>query len=246
MSLVLLALPLHSYAQSSSANYKLEEAYFGTGGELDASSTNYRSQQSVGSLGVGNTSSANYDAIAGGVTPFVPFLEMAVTGNDINFGILSPTTPAYQSSQGGACNCSFYVKSYLSSGYVVVSASLPPTNESGISLAPKSTLGASSSDPSVEEFGINLVANTAPGTFGANPVNDPDDTFADGQAYPGYGTANQYKYAASDIIASSASTAGNQGVGKTNYTISYLLKIKNTTPAGLYVLNHNLVAIATY
>lgn len=243
----LIVNPLSTaYGQSSSTNYRLEEAYFGTGGEVDSSSTSYRSRQSSGALGVGNTSSTSYDGIAGNITPSDIFLEVLVTGPDVSFGVLSPSTTSYAASQGGVCGCSFYVRSYLSSEYVVVTASQPPTSENNISLTAKSTQGAPSGSTSVEEFGINLVANTAPGTFGAVPVNEPDGTFADGRAATGYEVTNQYKYGVGDIIARTPATAGNQGVGKTNYTISYIAKPSNTTSAGFFSMQHNIIVTPTF
>lgn len=60
-------------AQSSSTNYKVEESFFGTGGELDASSTNYRAKQAAGETAVGNTASTNFQAQAGFNTTDQPF-----------------------------------------------------------------------------------------------------------------------------------------------------------------------------
>jgi hypothetical protein len=242
----LLSIPVLVFAQSTSPNYRLEESYFGTGGEVDASSNNYRARQSTGSLGVDNTSSTNFDATPGDNVPSDPFLEAAVMVSSVDLGILSPDSPSYAAAQGGDCNCSFYVRSYMSSGYTVVTASPTMTSENGDTITAKSTQGAPSSDSSVEEFGINLVANLVPGTFGANPVNVPDNTFADGEAAPGYQTTGQYKYAQGDIIARSPATAGNQGVGQTNYTISYLAKIANLTEAGQYKINHDLIVVPTF
>ena len=251
---VLVFQPSIVLAQSSSTNYRIEETFFGTGGEVDATSTNYRSQQSAGSLGVGNTSSTNYDAVAGNITPNVPYLEMAITGPNINFGTLDPNTTSYATSQGGTCNCTFYVRTYLSSQYTVITVSDPPTNEAGIDFSGKATQGAPSGSTSVEEFGINLVANTSPGAFGANSVNVrqegasevQDNSFADGQAATGYEVANQFKYVAGNIVARSQATANNQAVGKTNYTISYIMKPSNTSRAGTYIMRHDLVAVPTF
>lgn len=232
-------------AQFTSPNYKVEESYFGTGGELETSSPNYKSRQSTGSLGVGNGSSANNDSTSGFNTPADPFLEFAVSGATVNLGTLNESTASSGAAQAGACNCSFYVRSYMSSGYSVVTISQPPTNESNNSLQAKSVLGVPSTDPDVEEFGINVVDNSTP-NVGANPVNDPDGTFADGQASTGYSTPDQFKYNAGDIIASAPATAGNQGVGKTDYTISYIAKISRMSKAGSYVMNHDLVAVPTF
>lgn len=232
-------------AQYSSPNYRVEEQFFGTGGETDASSTNYRSRQSAGSLGVGDTSSTNFRANAGATTQSDPYLEMNIEASTVDFGVLDPNTTAYGSAQAGSCNCSFYVRTYLSSGYVVVTASQPPTNESGRSLTAKSTQGVPSSDPSVEEFGINLVDNSSP-DIGANPTNEPDNTFADGTIPSAYNVANQFKYGVGDIIAQSPATGGNQGVGRTNYTVSYIAKIANLTPAGNYIMRHDIIAVPTF
>ena len=243
---VIIFLPVGAFAQSSSTNYQLEEAYFGTGGELDSSSTNFRARSQAGSLGVGNSSSANFDLSAGGVTQNTEFLEMAVTGADVNFGTLSDSAASFASSQGGACSCSFYVRTYISSDYSVVSVSQPPTSENGDTIDAKNTQGVPSTDTSVEEFGFNLVANTSPGAFGASPVNQPDDTFADGEAATGYETANQFKYTVGDEIARSPASVGNPAIGLTEFTISYILKPAINTEAGTYEMEHVLVVVPTF
>jgi hypothetical protein len=121
----------------------------------------------------------------------------------------------------------------------------PPTNESGDVLAAKATLGVPSTDPTVEEFGINLVDNATP-NIGANAVNVPDNSFADGKIATGYNTADQFKYGVGDIVAQSPATPGNQAVGQTNYTLSYIAKRQSFSPAGLYIMQHVLVVVATY
>lgn len=237
--------PTLATAQSSSSNYRVEESFFGTGGEVDATSPNYRARQSAGALGVGSASSNNYDAVAGFNTPTDPFLEMYVTDADVDLGTLSDTTTSSGSAQGGDCNCSFSVRSYLTSDYVVLNASRPPTNENGYSLKSKTVQGAPSTNQGTEEFGMNVVDNTAP-DIGANPKNQPDDTFADGHAESGYNIPNQFKYGIGDIIARSPTVSGNPGVGKTDYTISYIAKISGITPAGAYTMQHDLIVVALF
>lgn len=244
---LLLATPRGALAQTySSGNYQVNQVMFGTGGELDATAGSYRAQSSVGGLGVGSGSSTNYDSEAGYLTAGEPFLEVGITGPNVDLGTLSASTTSYISSQGGTCNCTFYVRTYTSSGYTVVTASQPPTSESNNSLTAKGTQGPPSGSTSVEEFGINLVSNTSPGVFGANLTNDPDNSFADGQVANGYQTTNQFKYGVGDIIARSQATAGNQGVGKTNYTISYIAKASNISKAGTYTMRHDLIVVPTY
>lgn len=245
LGLVFVTVP--AVAQYNSTNYKAEETYFGTGSQTESSSTNYRSMQSSGALGVGDVSSGSYRAGSGFLTPQEPFLELTISGPNVDLGILSAGVTSSVTSRGGTCNCTFSVKSYLSSKYVVKTMSNPPTNESGHSLAGKSTQG--SPNVGVEEFGINLVDNTTP-NIGANPVNRPDDTFADGEAGSGlssdYAVADQFKYVVGDTIAHSAKTTGKQAIGQTDYTISYIANITVLTRAGAYSMKQDLVVIASY
>jgi len=224
------------YAQTSSSNsYKVNEYQFGTGGG-NSSSTNFQAQSNVGSLGVGRSSSTNYDAEAGFITPNEPFLELFVNFATVNLGNLD-------TGNTGTGTGTFWVRTYLSSAYVVQTMSQPPTSEGGKVLTAKSTLGAPI--PGTEEFGINLVDNTTP-NIGANSLNVPDDSFADGTVNSGYNTPDQFKYGVGDIIAHAAATAGNQAVGRTDYTISYIANISAITPAGTYVMVHDIVVTGTY
>ncbi len=246
LSLLLILLPARAIAQTySSGSYQIDEATFGSGGEVDTNSASYNAQGAAGIMGVGDSSSDSYDATAGLITPNQVYLELFVTNTVIDLGILDPTDYKYGSPQSGACNCSFFVRTYLSDEYVVTTLSDPPKSEGGAMLAPKTILGVPSSSDSVEEFGMNVVANTTPAS-GANPVNVPDNSFADGQAAPGYDTPNQFKYNKGDIIARSAATLGNQATGQTNYTVTYIAKSKPTTPAGLYTMYHDIVVTARY
>ena len=129
----------------------------------------------------------------------------------------------------------------MSSGYVVQTVSDPPTNTLPNSPALTALSTPTASSPGTEQFGINLVANTSPTTFGANPIQVPDNTFSFGTVASGYNTANLFKYVKGDTIAQST-----RSTGETDYTISYLYNISNVTSAGEYRLAHNLVATATY
>lgn len=232
-------------AQSSSSSYRVEESYFGSGGQTDASSANFRARQSTGAIGVGDASSANYRSSSGFDTPSTPFLEVVVTNAAVNLGDLEDATPKYGAAQADACNCSFVVRSYLSSEYNVITASDPPKSENNKILQNKSVQGVPSTSLSTEEFGMNLVDNSTP-DIGANPANQPDNTFADGTVASGYEVPNQYKYVKGDIIARSPATIGNQGIGQTDYTITYMAKISSITTAGLYKMNHEIIVVASY
>jgi hypothetical protein len=218
-------------AQSSSSNYQVNEVFFGAGGELNACSASYCSKQSAGETAVGNTASANYQAQGGFNTDRTPYIQFTVSNTSINLGTLTATTTR-------TANATFSVKAYLSHGYSVVNASDPPTNGAysmqALAIPTASSTGA-------EQFGMNLVANTSPSTFGADPQYVPDNTFSFGQVAADYSQPDMYKYAKGDIVALS-----NSSSSATDYTISYIFNISNVTPGGNYSMHHVLVATATY
>lgn len=235
--IVVLGVSTTVFAQSSnSSNFRVDEYQFGTGANNDLNSASYKANASVGSLGVGRSSSTNYDLEAGFLTPSEPFLEVFVNNTTVDLGTLDP-------SSTGTGSGVFWVRTYLSSAYVVQTMSNPPTSEGGKILNAKATLGVPSLG--TEEFGINLVDNSSP-NIGANPLNVPDNNFADGLIETGYNTPDQFKYGVGDIIARSAATAGNQAVGRTDYTISYIANINSITPAGSYTMRHDIVVTGTY
>ena len=233
LGVLAFALPA-SAQQATSTNYGVDEVYFGAGGELNACSSSYCSKQSAGETAVGKTSSTNYSAQAGNNTNRNPYLEFTVTGAATDLGVLTTASAKVSTA-------TFSVKTYLAGGYVVQTVSNPPTSvlPGNPTLQPLATPTASS--PGTEQFGINLVANTSPTTFGADPIQVPDSTFSYGSAASGYNTANLFKYVKGDTVAQST-----QSSGETDYTVSYLFNISNVTDAGEYTFNHVLVATSTY
>ncbi|HET6924749.1 MAG TPA: hypothetical protein VFH39_02900 [Candidatus Saccharimonadales bacterium] len=218
--------------QSSSSSYGVDEAFFGNGGQFNACSSTYCSNQTAGELGVGNSKSDSYQVQAGSdITDRAPYLEFIVNNSTVDLGTLTTTTTA-------TATATFSVKTYLAGGYTVVNASPGPQN-GGYTLHTLSTPTGSSIGN--EQFGMNLVANTNPASFGAGPQQAPDSTFGFGQVASGYDTPNLYKYVNGDTIAYS-----NSSSGETDYTISYIYNISNLTPGGFYTLYHDLVATSTY
>lgn len=218
----------------TSTNYRIDESYFGPGGVLDSGSTNYQfqsGQQSLGNTGVGESSSNNYQTQAGATTTNDPRLSCVINTSSINFGGLS-------TSVATTATATFSVLNYTSYGYVVSIIGNPPSNGSH-TLANMSSTAASSAG--TEQFGINLVANTSPATFGADPVQIPDNTFSFGSAASNYNTANNFRYNSGDTIAQATKSSG-----QTNYTISYIINAATTTPGGSYSGNQALVCTGTY
>lgn len=236
-SVLLFAVALLAYpavamaAQSSSTNYQVNEVFMGAGGELHACSTNYCAKQAAGELAVGKTGSTNYQAYAGFNTNREPFLEFTTSGTNVDIGEL-------KSNITKTANATFSVSAYLASGYSIINASDPPSYSgnylNNLTIPTASTVGT-------EQFGINLKANTSPTTFGADPIQVIGGSYGFGQAAIGYDTANLYKYVKNDTVALSG-----QSSSITNYTISYIFNVSNTSIGGTYVFNHILVAVATY
>ena len=231
---VLLFVPsgIATAQQSSSANYQIDEVFVGAGGGNDASSASYQARASIGDLGVGNSASTNYQAYGGFTTTGAPYLEVNITSSSVDLGTLSDAATSTGTTQ-------FNVRAYLTSGYTVAIRGNPPTSEGNATITALATPTASSTG--TEQFGLNLVANTSPTTFGANQVQVPSTDFSFGEAGADYDTANLYKYVSGDTIAFSPESSG-----QTNYTISYIMNISPITEAGLCTFRQNLIVVATY
>jgi len=214
-----------------SPSYGVDEVFFGSGGVNDANSANYNARASLGDTGVGNSASANFQAYGGFTTTEEPFLEFVVNAQSVDLGVQSTGI----ATTGTA---TFTIRAWLADGYSITTTSDGPINDT-YAITTLNTPTASS--PGTEQFGINLRANTSPATVGANPVQLPDASFSYGQVGADYNTPNQYKYVKGDEIAFS-----NQSSSITQYTITYMMNVRGSTPAGTYIMNHNMVATARY
>lgn len=219
------------YAQSSSTNYKIEESQIGSGSGRPTSGS-YQLRGSLGYTG-GFGESNNYGLWAGYDTEGTEYLEFVVSGATIDLGVLDTGATAYATA-------TFYVRTYPASGYVVTTESDPLAYGTHTF----TTMSGGAPSPGTEQFGINLVDNSTPVDFGANPSQYPDSSFAHGIAATGYDTANSFKYTKGDVIAKS--DPAQYSWGRTDYTISYVINISNITPAGLYEMDHVLVATSTF
>lgn len=216
-----------------STNYKFDEATVGAGNMNQASSTNFQASSSFGDLGVGNSASGNFQIEAGSQTTPDPTLSLAILTTNANFGLFSASTPTIATS-------SFAVLNYTSYGYAVQLTGTPPSNGAHTITGMGTT---ATSQPGIEQFGINLVANSQPSSFGANPDNGQ---FGFGQVGTGsgdtsYSTPNEFRYVSGETIASAPKSSG-----KTIYTISYLVNAAGITPGGQYISNQTLIVTGTY
>lgn len=216
-------------AQSTSPSYRVDEYFFGSGGELEACSGDYCAKQSAGELAAGHTSSANYQAQVGFNTTDQPVLEVAVNG-DVDFGLLDTGATAT-----GSAN--IQVRTYLSSGYNMIIAGTAPKYSNHVLNSPSMP---TSSQVGTEQFGINLVDNSAP-NVGDDPEQVPEGSFSFGLPSASYSTPDQFMYQDGDTVAQS-----NSSSGQTNYTLSLIANIAPNTPAGKYLTEMSIVVVAAF
>ena len=229
----MLFLSLYFFMLSASAaqstHYQLIEPSLGGTGLLNSSSPNYQAQESGGVIGVGTSADSAAQVQAGHETTSDPALSFSVINGSVNFGNFSPTATAVTTS-------TFSITNYTSYGYVVQVFGTPPTNSQGYKIKPMAANG--SSTVGVEQYGINLVANTQPSSFGANPNYGQ---FGNGSIANNYNTANSYRFDSGDEIAYAGKSSG-----QTIYTISYIVNVSPITPGGQYVATQNIVCTGTY
>jgi hypothetical protein len=212
-----------------SSNYLFQETSLGGTGLFNSQSANYQTAGTAGGiLGLGNSASSNFQVNAGNITTNDPALAFSVDNYNVSFGNFSAGTAA-------TATTTFQVVDYTSYGYVVLVTGNPPSNGA------HSLPGMATTAPSqagTEQFGLNLVANTSPISFGANPDHGQ---FGFGSATSNYGTPNNYRYVNGETIASSPKSSG-----QTIYTISYIVNVNSLTIGGAYNGNQTLICIGTY
>jgi len=216
---------------SNSAHYQVSDTQFGSSSTSQTCSGQYCATAGVGGTNAGgDATSASYGATFGPVTSSDPLLEVIVDPGVSDLG-------NFDSSHASTKTMSVKIRNYLSSGYILQITGTPPHTYSH-------TIGGlsspTSSQPGTEQFGINAVANTTP-NVGADPLQVPSGSFSFGQAATGYDTANKFQYKSGDTVAQSTKASG-----ETDFTITMLVNVSNTTPAGQYSGDFSAVVIPSY
>lgn len=221
-----------AFAQSSeSSNYQVVETEFGASTREESCSGQYCATVSIGGdPSTGDSASAGSTATFGPITGIDPLLEVIVEQGESNLGDLSTLSP-------GTKTMLVKVRSYLSDGYVLQIAGEAPSN--GVhSLNTLTTPTAS--DPGTEQFGLNLANNTNP-DIGAAPAQFPDAQTSFGFADDDYSTPDLFMFSSGDEVARSETASG-----RTEYTVSIIVNISNTTPAGDYSGDFSAVVIPLF
>jgi len=137
-------------------------------------------------------------------------------GNNVDLGDMYPDTTSSTTSQMAAAT-------NASNGFVITANG--PTIEAGTHIIPALAVPTVSAAGN-NQFGINLVANTAP-QIGSDIADNP--TTPNAYVMPSYDTPNQFMYNSGDIVAEA--TAVNLG---TIFTVTYVINDAPNLTAGVY------------
>jgi hypothetical protein len=214
---------------SKSSSYSVTETQIG-GGSQRQCGTAYCAKSSAGDTAVGQGSSASYSAQFGSNTTDVPLLQVIADGGNHDVGVIDNQATA-------TATFNLQVRNYLMNGYAVQISGSPPKAGShtltGLTSPSTSHAGA-------EQFGINLVDNTAP-DIGADPYNVPDGDSALSYIKDDYKTADIFAYNQNATVAENLSRSG-----ETHYTISMILNVSAVTPGGQYKSAFSAVVVPNY
>lgn len=171
-------------------------------------------------------------------TNSIPDCSTSTSGN-ISFNqLFSPADTATATSQMSA-------STNASGGYIIT------VNGSTLSSGSNTITPIGSAGPSAigtGQFGMNLKANTTSTSdpeIGAEVSPASNGTDLRAAAAAGYATVDNFKFTSGDVIAAS----NNGGAGPTNaqiYTISYIVNVPGSQPAGVYTTTLTYVCTATY
>lgn len=213
---------------SSSNNYQITEQQFNAGSGLDSCSAQYCAQVTIGDpSAMPRAGSASFTS---GSTSDEPVLEVIIEGGESNLGTLT-------TEHTGTKIAMVKVRSFQSGGYQLMIMGDPPKfGDHVLSTAETPEL----STPGKEQFGINLAQNNLLGA-GANPVQVPDDGSIFGTANDNYRIANRFMYQNGDVVAHSLLDSG-----RTDYTITMVVNISSSTPAGNYKSDFSAIVMPAY
>ncbi len=216
---------------SVSPSYQVSETEFGAGSALESCSGQYCANASIGDVFAGTSNSPNHTASFGKIAKdSEPLLEVIVQEVGSDLGVLGVEKTSSKST-------SIKIRNYMSDGYTLHIIGDPPKYENH-SLKTNST--PTDALPGTEQFGINLVANTIP-EVGKDPVQTPSEEFSFGEVWPDYNVANKFMYESGAVVASSDSETG-----QTEYTVSMIVNVAGSTPAGRFAGDYQVVVIPAF
>lgn len=216
---------------SSSAHYQVSDTEFSPTSNPVGCSGQYCARASIGDMTEGGDSkNTTSTAKFGSLRDSDPLLEVIVDPGVSNLGVLSAESTSYKTM-------TVRVRNYLSDGYTLQVVGAPPKYGNHTLSTPTTP---TTSTPGTEQFGINATANTTP-SVGADPTQVPSGQYSFGKVNDDYKIQNKFKYISGDTVARSDSESG-----RTDYTISMIVNVSNSTPAGHYTGDFSVVVIPVY
>jgi hypothetical protein len=173
-----------------------------------------------------------------GTNAGIPDCSTATSGSIVFNQLFSPTSTATTSSQMAA-------STNAGSGYsITVNGPTLTSGSNTITAMSSATTGVHG----LSQFGMNLVANTTSTStpaVGANINPTANGINYRGEAVSPYDTPDTFKFTTGNIVADSA----NGGVGGTDaqiLTVSYIVNVPGSQPAGTYTTTLTYVCTATF
>jgi len=114
-------------------------------------------------------------------------------------------------------------------GFAITANGTSPAAGTNVITAPTTP---TASKQGVNQFGINLVANSEPAVG-----HDPEGAFANGIPSPGYDDPNHYKYTSGDVVAFSPNVSLVR-----KFTVSYILNSSENLHPGVYTTTITYIA----
>lgn len=217
--LALFSLQTGFAMTATSPNYQLTEPEFGAGSAIEMCSGEYCAHATIGDLSGQEASSDGYVATFGPVaSDDEPSLDIIVTPGESNLGVLGTDKTAYKTT-------SVQVRSHLSGGYYLQVYGAPPKYDDHTLSTPTTP---TDSEPGKEQFAINAVANTVP-KVGEDPVYTSSNPGGESVIKENYRQANKFMYLDGGTIAEVFSQSS-----QIHYTISMIVNVAGSTPAGHY------------
>jgi hypothetical protein len=164
----------------------------------------------------------------------IPDCSTATTGAVSFDRLFSPTDTALATTQMAA-------STNAGSGYIITysGATLSSGSNTITAMSPATT-----GTHGLSQFGLNVVANTTP-VVGANVAPAANTSNYKGEAASPYDTPNTFKFATGNIVSDSF----NGGAGGTDaqiFTVSYIVNVPGSQPAGTYTTTLTYTCTPTF
>ncbi len=171
-------------------------------------------------------------------TSSVPDCATATSGAVSFNQLFSPTDTATATSQMAA-------STNAGSGYnITVNGTTLTSGSNTITAMGSSTTGVRG----ISQFGLNLKANTVATStpaIGTEVAPAANGTNYKGQSVGGYSTVDNFKYVTADSVANSAN-GGAGGSDAQIFTVSYIVNVPGSQPAGTYTTTLTYICTPTF